>query len=52
MPDADPAALDRATLDKRRADVAAMFDRVAAALRPGQRRALARPGPSVAQTGR
>ena len=29
MPEADPAGLDRATLDKRRSDVAAMFDRVA-----------------------
>ena len=29
MPDADSAGLDRATLDKRRGDVAAMFDRVA-----------------------
>jgi demethylmenaquinone methyltransferase/2-methoxy-6-polyprenyl-1,4-benzoquinol methylase len=29
VPDADSTGLDRATLDKRRADVAAMFDRVA-----------------------
>ena len=29
MPDADSAGLDRATLDKRRGDIAAMFDRVA-----------------------
>ena len=29
MPDADSAGVDRATLDKRRSDVAAMFDRVA-----------------------
>ena len=29
MPDADSTGLDRATLDKRRGDVAAMFDRVA-----------------------
>ena len=29
MPDADSADVDRATLDKRRSDVAAMFDRVA-----------------------
>jgi demethylmenaquinone methyltransferase / 2-methoxy-6-polyprenyl-1,4-benzoquinol methylase len=30
VPDADSAGLDRATLDKRRGDIAAMFDRVAA----------------------
>ena len=42
----------RASLDKQPHEVAAMFDDVAAQLRPDQRRAVARPGPAVAQGGR
>ena len=42
----------RASLDKDPHDVAAMFDAVAAPLRPHQRRAVARPGPCLAQAPR
>ena len=41
----------RASLDKQPHEVAAMFDDVAAQVRPDQRRAVARPGPAVAQGG-